>query len=41
MTGDYKNTKVSVLRNQMFVSFETTSMVAGIGFKASVHENST
>ena len=41
MTGVYKNTKVSCPRNQIFVTFETTSMVAGRGFKTSIYENST
>ena len=41
MTGTYRNIKVSGPRNQIFVNFETTSMVAGRGFKASIYENST
>ena len=40
MTGVYKNTEVSIPRNQMFVTFETTSMVSGRGFTASVLDNS-
>ena len=40
MTGVYKDKKVSGPRNQIFVTFETTSMVAGRGFKASIYENS-
>ena len=40
MTGVYKNIKVSGPRNQIFVTFETTSMVPGRGFKASIFENS-
>ena len=38
MTGTYRNTKVSISRNQMFVVFETTSMAARKGFKASIHK---
>ena len=41
MTSVYKNTKVSGLRNQIFVNFETSSSVAWRGFEASIHENST
>ena len=40
MTGVYKNTKVSGPRNQIFVNFETNSLVARKGFEASIHENS-
>ena len=40
LTGTYSNELVSVPRNQMFVTFETTSMVTGRGFKASVLGNS-
>ena len=41
LTGTYSDELVSVPRNQMFVTFETTSMVSGRGFKAFVIENST
>ena len=40
MTGSYKNTKVSSPRNQMFIEFETTSIVVKRGFQASILENS-
>ena len=40
MTGSYKNTKVSSPRNQMFIEFETTSIVVKRGFQASIFENS-
>ena len=42
MTGTYRNTKVSVPGNQMFVEFETTtrSTVVKRGFNASILENS-
>ena len=40
LTGTYSDEIVSVPRNQMFVTFETTSIVAGRGFNASVLENS-
>ena len=40
MTGDYSYTKVSSPRNQMFIEFETTSIVAKRGFNASILENS-
>ena len=36
MTGTYKNTKVSSSRNQMYIEFETKSIVAKRGFKASI-----
>ena len=39
MTGIYKNTRVSCPGNQIFVTFETSSIVAKGGFKASVLEN--
>ena len=42
MTGTYsRNTKVSSPRNQMFIEFNTTSIVDKIGFKTSILENST
>ena len=42
MTGTYRNTKVSVPGNQMFVEFETTtrSTVVKRGFNASIVEHS-
>ena len=40
MTGTYRNIKVAIPGNQMFVVFETTSTVAKKGFKASIFENS-
>ena len=40
MTGDHSYTKVSSPRNQMFIEFETTSIVAKRGFNASILENS-
>ena len=40
MTGTYRNKKISIPGNQMFVAFETTSTVAKRGFKASILENS-
>ena len=40
MTGTYRSTKVSSPRNQMFIEFETTSIVAKRGFNASILENS-
>ena len=40
MTGICKNTKVSGARNQIFVDFETNSLVARKGFEASIHEKS-
>ena len=40
MTGDYSYTKVSSPRNQMFIEFETTSIVAKRGFNAFILENS-
>ena len=39
LTGTYTDELVSVPRNQMFVTFETISVVAGRGFNASVIEN--
>ena len=41
LTGTYSDRLVSVPRNQMFVTFETTSIVERRGFQASIHENST
>ena len=41
LTGTYTDELVSVPRNQMFVTFETTSVVDRRGFQASIHENST
>ena len=40
MTGSYRNTKVSSPGNQVFIGFETTSIVAKRGFKASIIKNS-
>ena len=40
MTGVYKNTQVSGPRNQIFVTFETSSTISKRGFKASILENS-
>ena len=40
MTGTYIDKKVSSPRNQMFVTYESSSTVAKKGFKASVLENS-
>ena len=40
LTGTYRNTKVSSPRNQVFIEFETTSIVAKRGFNASILENS-
>ena len=40
LTGTYSDEKVSVPGNQMFVTFETTAIVPGRGFNASVLENS-
>ena len=40
LTGTYENTKVSSPRNQVFIEFETTSIVAKRGFNASILENS-
>ena len=39
MTGIHRNTKVSIPRNQMFVVFETSSIVSKRGFNASILEN--
>ena len=41
LTGTYSDKLVSVPRNQMFVTFETTSINEKRGFQASIHENST
>ena len=40
MTGTYRTTKFSSPRNQMFIEFDTTSIVAKRGFNASILENS-
>ena len=40
MTGTYRTTKVSSPRNQMFIEFDTTSIVAKRGFEALIHKNS-
>ena len=40
MTGTYSNKIVISPRNQMFIEFDTTSIVAKRGFKASILENS-
>ena len=40
MTGTYKDKKVSIPRNQMFVTFETSSTLEKRGFKASILKNS-
>ena len=40
MTGTYRATKVSSPRNQMFIEFDSISIVAKTGFKASIFENS-
>ena len=40
MTGTNINTKVSSPRNQIFIEFNTTSIVAKRGFNASIFENS-
>ena len=40
LTGTYRNTKVSSPRNQVFIEFETTSIVAKRGFNAYILENS-
>ena len=40
ITGNYRNTKISIPRNQMFVVFKTTSTLAKPGFKALIIENS-
>ena len=40
MTGTHKNRKISSPRNQMFVTFETSSTLDIKGFKASVIEKS-
>ena len=41
LTGTYSDELISVPRNQIFFTFETTLMVGGRGFKASVVEKST
>ena len=38
MTGTHDNAKVSIPGNQMFIAFETASIVAKRGFKASILE---
>ena len=40
MTGTYGYTKISSPRNQMFIEFDTSSIIAKRGFKASILENS-
>ena len=40
LTGTYTCTKVSSPRNQMFIEFNTTSIVTKRGFNASILENS-
>ena len=40
ITGTYRYTKISSPRNQMFIEFETASIVAKRGFNASILENS-
>ena len=40
MTGTYRNKKISSPRNQIFVTFETSSTTSKRGFKASILENS-
>ena len=39
MTGIYKNTKISIPGNQMFIIFETASTIAKKGFNASITNN--
>ena len=39
-TGTYRTAKVSSPRNQMFIEFDTTSIVAKRGFEALIHKNS-
>ena len=38
ITGIYKQTKVSIPGNQMFVKFESSSTVSSKGFKAFIHK---
>ena len=40
MTGTYRNIKISSPRNQLFIEFETTSIVAKRGFNVFILENS-
>ena len=40
MTGTHKDKKVSSTKNQMFIAYETSSIITKRGFKASILENS-